>query len=920
MPIQPGTKLGAYEVLSPLGAGGMGEVWRARDTRLGRDVAIKVIPEDVAADPERITRFEREARLLASLRHPNVATLHGLESDGAQRFIVMECVEGESLAQRLASGPLPVAEAIELCRQVATGLEAAHESGIVHRDLKPANIMVTPGGEVRLLDFGLARGDLASSGAVSDYSHSPTLTGGLTGANVILGTAAYMSPEQARGKPVDRRTDIWSFGAVLYECLAGRQCFAGETLSDTIAMILQSDPDWTALPRATPRRVRELLARCLERDPRKRLRDAGEARIALERALAEPAGEEGAPARSARGRTLAFGALVLVAGALLGAGAMRFAGREAARVVRYPVPPPPGDVIGVDGFTAAAYWDVPASGDRIAARLTTPNRDRKGPDLFVRRLSEADWRVVPGGERVMDAPLFGDDGRTLWFVSRISDDSPEERVMKANTDDGSPAVSVCDVPAGMGMMAPLSGGRVLFIHGDGERIALYDPAAGGLSGWKVVERGKYAGTISSFVPPSMAGAGRDEVFVGTTDYATDGWHQGTAVLDVRTGRLSPVMRDGQYAHLTGDGVLLFSRGSSILATRYDARAHATRGDAVPLFEGVRTRGQWLPGHFALTARGDLFYSPGGAVGERRTLERLGLDGRFTPLPIAPRAFGNAPGVALDGRRLAISVTNARGFDEIWAFEPGDSLGQRILRVEGADVTRPVFTHDGEWMAYNQSVDQYGSGLFVRRYGAEEAALKVVVVRGDSVVRAVKWFPDGRHLLFRGGARGNERLFIAEVAPASGGASRVRAVLPAWQVGETDLSPDGRLLAFDTRRTGNQQVLGCTISPDGATGLPVVLVRSGAIPAWSADGRRLWYVAGPTSAEAWEMQVSSAGGITPGPARRLFTLGPEGFRIVSGLQLPDGTVVCALDPVEGPELARVDVVQGWWSTVRSKLRR
>ncbi len=279
MALASGAKLGPYEVLTPLGAGGMGEVYRARDTKLGRDVALKVLPEAFANDAERMARFQREAQVLASLNHPNIASIYGLEESGRVRALVMELVEGPTLAQRMQSGAIPLEEALPIARQVAEALEAAHERGVVHRDLKPANIKVTPGGTVKVLDFGLAKA-LDTEDSASNISNSPTLSAA-TQAGVILGTAAYMSPEQARGKRVDKRADIWAFGVVLYEMLSGKHAFQGETTSDMLAAVLKSEPDWDALPAGVSPGIRKLLRRCLEKDPKLRLRDIGEARIAI---------------------------------------------------------------------------------------------------------------------------------------------------------------------------------------------------------------------------------------------------------------------------------------------------------------------------------------------------------------------------------------------------------------------------------------------------------------------------------------------------------------------------------------------------------------------------------------------------------------------------------------------------------------
>ncbi|MGH7741916.1 MAG: serine/threonine-protein kinase, partial [Candidatus Eiseniibacteriota bacterium] len=276
------TQIGPYPIVREVGRGGMGVVYLGEDPRLKRPVAIKVLPDAFALDADRLLRFEREARLLAALTHPNIAGIYGLEEDAGRRFLVLEYVEGDTLAGHQHGRALPIDETLEICRQIAAALEAAHEAGIVHRDLKPGNVKLTPAGEVKVLDFGLAKGSSSGAESSPDLSHSPTLTQAATGMGVILGTAAYMSPEQARGKTVDRRTDIWSFGCVLYECLTGVQAYAGETVSDTIAMILQGEPDWSRLPGKTPEKLRTLLGRCLEKDARRRLRDIGDARIEIE--------------------------------------------------------------------------------------------------------------------------------------------------------------------------------------------------------------------------------------------------------------------------------------------------------------------------------------------------------------------------------------------------------------------------------------------------------------------------------------------------------------------------------------------------------------------------------------------------------------------------------------------------------------
>ena len=378
MSLSPGTRLGPYELEAPIGAGGMGEVYRARDTKLGRLVAIKILPHLFTSDPDRLARFEREARMLASLNHPHIGAIYGVEESAGVRALVLELVEGPTLADRPAKGPIPLAESLAIVRQIADALEAAHQRGIVHRDLKPANIKITPNGIVKVLDFGLAKA-AASDGTARDLSQSSTVTVGITREGVILGTAAYMSPEQARGLAVDKRTDIWAFGCVLFEMLTGRAAFAGETLTDTLAAILERKPSWTALPHSTPAGMRRLLQRCLEKDPKRRLHDIADVRIEIDDALIAPADEASARA-AAPARRFAPVAIAALAGGAVIAAAL------GAWVMMRPVP--------VRSGAPGAFRD------RAAARPTAECvklRSRPGP--FARRPASRVPRRRIGYER-----------------------------------------------------------------------------------------------------------------------------------------------------------------------------------------------------------------------------------------------------------------------------------------------------------------------------------------------------------------------------------------------------------------------------------------------------------------------------------------------------------------------------------------
>ncbi|MFY9552880.1 MAG: protein kinase, partial [Thermoanaerobaculia bacterium] len=421
MSLPAGTRLGPYEILAPLGAGGMGEVYRARDGKLNREVAIKVLPELFAADAERLARFQREAHVLASLNHPHIAAIYGFEESGSVRALVLELVEGETLAEKIGSGPIPIDEALAIARQVADALEAAHEKGIVHRDLKPANVKLTPEGKVKVLDFGLAKA-LTKDTSAPEVSHSPTLTAAATQAGVVIGTAAYMSPEQARGRSVDKRTDVWAFGGVLYEMLTGRKAFEGETVSDTLAAILKTEPNWTALPASTPVSVRRLLKRCLERDPKRRLHDIADARLEIDTVSEEPPAappERGSP--GLRGaRPWALLATAVAAAGLAALLTWRLAPRPAT--ARIPVVTKLARITRDSGHSESPSWSPDGS-------LLAYASDRNGNfEIYVRR-GEGGQDVNISNDPAQDVqPAFSPDGNAVAFVSTRSSKSGLVRI------------------------------------------------------------------------------------------------------------------------------------------------------------------------------------------------------------------------------------------------------------------------------------------------------------------------------------------------------------------------------------------------------------------------------------------------------------------------------------------------------------
>ena len=411
MALAPGARRGPYEITAKIGAGGMGEVYRARDTKLDRDVALKILPDAFASDPERLARFEREAKTLAALNHPHIAHIHGLEESDGVRALVLEFVDGPTLADRIAQGPIPINEALTIARQIAEALEAAHEQGIIHRDLKPANIKVRTDGTVKVLDFGLAKALDPTSAGTADVTASPTITAPalMTGVGVILGTAAYMSPEQARGQAVDRRTDIWAFGCVLFEMITGRRVFPGATISDTIAAVLERSPDWTALPPATPPPVRHVLARCLEKDPKQRWRDIGDVRIELDDAEAwRPQTDSASPKTSRAGERAAWALLVALTAAV--AAVVTPVSRKA---------PAPAEI----RFNLLFPRGVPADFAQLAISpdgqqiVVAPSFGVQQPTpLWLRPLASTSGRLLTGTEGA-SFPFWSPDGRSIGFFA-----------------------------------------------------------------------------------------------------------------------------------------------------------------------------------------------------------------------------------------------------------------------------------------------------------------------------------------------------------------------------------------------------------------------------------------------------------------------------------------------------------------------
>src|SRR6266540_1367032 len=691
MTISAGSHLGSYKILSPLGAGGMGAVWRARDTRLARDVAIKVLPAEFAAEAERLKRFEREARLLAALNHPNVAAIYGLEVFEGAPHLVLECVEGETLAERLAAGALPASEALSICRQIALALEAAHEAGVIHRDLKPSNVKIRPDGSVKVLDFGLAK-FVEPEPESRDLSQSPTMTTGGTRTGMILGTAAYMSPEQARGRPLDKRTDIFSFGCVIYECLTGRPAFRGETVSDTLAAILKSEPDWSELPSETPGKVRDLLRRCLEKTRERRLHDIADARLEIEEALVAPApsvpaavSAPASPAARTRAIVWAAAALGLVAGALAALLILR-ALRPAASPPRTPpvhsvLPLPAGMNFIAPSFRSSVA--ISPDGGKLALRAT-----RGGvTQLYLQTFERLEASPIAGTERG-HSPFFSPDGEWLGFFT------PTE-IMKVSLSGGSPlTIAMASPVAGGATWAP--DGSIIFANTSNGGLSRVSSGGGPVEELTTLGKGEQALLFPQILPDGknvllLVRAGRDFLDVARSNIA---------VHSLVTGRRRVLVEGANYARYVAPGYLLYTKGTTLLAARCDSRTWTLTGPAAQLVQDIlTTRFDGVP-FFAASDNGLLVYATGGvAASPPDSVLWVDRSGKERVLSLPTRTY-RAPRLSPDGKRLAIVAGQTDGpRNALSIYDFDRNILSTITPEPGAHFS-PAWSPDGRRLVFS----------------------------------------------------------------------------------------------------------------------------------------------------------------------------------------------------------------------------
>ncbi|HVL69584.1 MAG TPA: LpqB family beta-propeller domain-containing protein [Vicinamibacterales bacterium] len=821
MALLPGSRLGAYEIVAAVGAGGMGEVYRARDTVLQRDVAIKVLPELFAADPERLARFEREAQTLAALNHPHIAQIHGVhdaahEGGRRTRALVMEFVPGEDLARLLARGALPLDEALPIARQIAEALEAAHEQGIIHRDLKPANIMVRPDGTVKVLDFGLAKAldPGAASGAPYGLANSPTFTSA-TQAGTILGTAAYMAPEQAKGRPVDRRVDIWAFGVVLYEMLTGRQLFAGETVAETIGLIVTREPELARLPAATPAAVGELLRRCLVRDPKGRLRDAGEARIVLEdprRGAAETSAEAGPRRRTLPPSVIA--AIVVVA--LLSGGA---AGRFALGPRAAPAPPEFAFAFGVPGRQIVrGSLALSPDGSHVAFRVRLPEG---ASEIWLRAIRDPAARALPGTRDLQHGrPFWSPDSRHLGFF--VGSD-----VWRVNVDGTSPR-RIATAPL-MPRGGAWGAGDVILFGTEGGAIFRIDAGGGSppLAVTTVDEAGEEMHAWPAFLPD-----GRQFVFL--TDGTSDEAHR---------IRLASTAHGASKILLTGirsspaidpRGALLVVERGQLMAYPMNFATGTIRAEASLVADGVLPVGDRHDTPSAIAANGVLAYQRAMAGSD---LARASLEsGAVEAVTQAPDwHFGN-PAISPDGRHVAFDAfSSSEGTGRLlWTYD--FERGIRTLMSEREYLAdSPVWAADSATLYFNSNKD--GAWKIYRKAvtgtGTPELVGSPADARDVSVLHCSR---DGKYVLAAAlFAGGNWDLFLLPLESERGWKPWM-ATPAAEAVGR--FSPDSRWIAYTSSASGPTEVYVSAVE-DPSNRLQIS-AAGGTNPVWTPDGTGILY--------------------------------------------------------------------------------
>jgi Tol biopolymer transport system component len=805
MPLPAGTKLGTYEVVAPIGAGGMGEVYQARDSNLRRDVAIKVLPEAFAHDPERLSRFRREAQLLAALNHSNIATIFGLEDSNGTSYLVMELVPGETLAQRIKrDGAVPIEESLTIAKQIAEALEAAHEKGIIHRDLKPANVKLTPEGKVKVLDFGLAKA-FAGDISTEDIGNSPTLSMAATMQGVILGTAAYMSPEQAKGKAVDKRTDIFAFGAVLYELLTGKQAFHGDDVGDILATVVKTDPDWSRLPEATPLVIRKLLRHCLQKDMRFRLRDAGDAQIEIEDSIAAPkdsGATQAAPASTSK-LLWAVAAAVTIIAVVMAFGWWR-ATRPMEQALR-PLVRLDVDLGSDVSLNSPAGTDVILSPD--GTRMVYVSQEQ----LFTRRLDQPNATELAGTQGAY-APFFSPDGQWVAFFTA-------GKLHKISVDGGS-AITLCNASNSRGGSWGEDGNIIAALGANGVLSRI--PSAGGPP-MPVTELQN--GEFTHRWPQILSGGKAVLFTAGMGDTAN------IEVMSFANHRTITLVRGGAYGRYLPSGHLVYVNRGTVFAVPFDVYRLEVHGTPAPVLDQVGSNTGQSSAQLDFSQTGTLIYRSGGAGGGLLTVAWLDGAGKVQPLIAKPGNYG-IPSLSPDGRRLALDVTEGSGTD-IWLYDWQRDTMTRLTFTGNA--IAPLWSPDGRYIAF-RTVE----GMSVTR--SDGAGKPQSLTQSKNLQAPWSFIPDGKRLAYF--EQGSGTVYDLWTVPLESDDAGLRAGKPEVFLQTPaderypSFSPDGRWMAYSSNESGTFQIYVRAFPDKG--GKWQISNSNGTYPMWSRNGRELFF--------------------------------------------------------------------------------